>query len=383
MKNISLYISVLLACISLFSCSDDSEDSQNSDFDIRIELSNENPAIGELVEVKAIISSGEIEKAEWTWGNENTSEGIDATHSFEAEGNYVISLKVTNSLGENKTTSAKVKVEGVGLTKKISESDNEKVWITAHRGNTGNDKIPENSMAALEACISGREYLDFVEIDPRMTKDGVIVLMHDPTVDRTTTGTGEIANLTYAEVQQLKLKLDDGTVTNERIPTLQDFLLEARGKVYINLDFIDKVSPKEIFDLVKTCGMQDQVLFTVGTKKEVYETMLGYSNTIHLLGQYSNEGDEDLISSVGGGNRIKFTYITPAKALSTDFAELLWDLKFIPATNVLDQNGFYYDTQIVNGDFTGIDKLLAKNFLLLQTDHPKILHDYLSQKGKR
>ena len=160
MKNISLYISVLLACISLFSCSDDSEDSQNSDFDIRIELSNENPAIGELVEVKAIISSGEIEKAEWTWGNENTSEGIDATHSFEAEGNYVISLKVTNSLGENKTTSAKVKVEGVGLTKKISESDNEKVWITAHRGNTGNDKIPENSMAALEACIFGIKALN-------------------------------------------------------------------------------------------------------------------------------------------------------------------------------------------------------------------------------
>ncbi len=382
MKSLSIYITILFSGLFLFACSDDSDNTLSTDFEVRIELSNTTPAIGELVEAK-VISTEEIEKAEWVWGNGDLSEGMNVSYSFDTKGNYVISLKVTNKLGEFKTTSAKVKVDGVGLTKMIGEYDNNRVWVTAHRGNTGADNIPENSLAALKACVSQSEYLDFVEIDPRMTKDGVMILMHDATVDRTTNGTGKVVDLTYQQIQQLKLKLPDGTLTNEYVPSLQDFLLAAKGKVFVNLDFIDKVSPKEIFDLVKTCGMQDQVLFTVGTKKEVYETMLGYSKTIHLLGQYSNEGDENLLSSVGGGNRIKFTYITPAKALSTSFAELLWDQKFIPATNVLDQNGFYYDTQIASGDFSGVDKLLAKNFLLLQTDQPKILHNYLKQKGKR
>ena len=382
MKYLSIYITVLLCGLFLFACSSDSDRTPITDFEVKIELSNTTPAIGELVEANAI-STEEIEKAEWTWGNGTLSEGRNSSNYFDAEGDYIISLKVTNKSGEFKTTSAKIKVDGVGLTKMVTEYDNSKVWITAHRGNTGVDDVPENSLAALKACIAQGEYLDFVEIDPRMTKDGVMILMHDATVDRTTTGTGKVADLTYRQIQQFKLKLADGSITNETIPTLQDFLLAAKGKIFVNLDFIDKVSPKEIFDLVKICGMQDQVLFTVGTKKEVYETMLGYSKTIHLLGQYSNEGDENLLSSVGGGNRIKFTYITPAKALSTSFAELLWDQKFIPATNVLDQNGFNYDSQIISGDFSGIDKLLAKNFLLLQTDHPKILHDYLKQKGKR
>lgn len=382
MKSLSIYITVLFSGLFLFACSDDSDNTPSTDFEVKIELSNITPAIGELIEAK-VISTEEIEKAEWAWGNGDLSEGLHVSNNFDTKGDYVISLKVTNKLGEFKTTSAKVKVDGVGLTKMIGEYDNNRVWVTAHRGNTGADNIPENSLAALKACISQSEYLDFVEIDPRMTKDGVMILMHDATVDRTTNGTGKVVDLTYQQIQQLKLKLSDGTLTNEHVPSLQDFLLTAKGKVFVNLDFIDKVSPKEIFDLVKTCGMQDQVLFTVGTKKEVYETMLGYSNTIHLLGQYSNEGDEALLSSAGGGNRIKFTYITPAKALSTSFAELLWDQKFIPATNVLDQNGFYYDTQIASGDFSGVDKLLAKNFLLLQTDQPKILHNYLKQKGKR
>ena len=61
----------------------------------------------------------------------------------------------------------------------------------------------------------------FFEIDPRLTKDSVIVLMHDETIDRTTTGKGKVSDYTYAELQQFNLVDRDGKVTDFKIPTLK------------------------------------------------------------------------------------------------------------------------------------------------------------------
>ena len=77
------------------------------------------------------------------------------------------------------------------------------VVISGHRGGmvTG---FPENCIESFEKTLTMMP--SFFEIDPRMTKDSVIVLMHDATIDRTTTGTGKVSDYTYAELQQFFLK---------------------------------------------------------------------------------------------------------------------------------------------------------------------------------
>jgi glycerophosphoryl diester phosphodiesterase len=75
-----------------------------------------------------------------------------------------------------------------------------------HRG--AGFRYPENTLVAMRAAVSAR--LAASEMDVRLTKDTVAILMHDPTVDRTTNGTGTVEQLTAAQVQAL----DAGAKTN-------------------------------------------------------------------------------------------------------------------------------------------------------------------------
>lgn len=105
--------------------------------------------------------------------------------------------------------------------------------ISGHRGGTEKG-FPENSIEAFENTLKYTQA--FYEIDPRLTKDSVIVLMHNATLDRTTTGKGKLSDYTYEELKQLHLKDVDGNVTPYRIPTLAEAIEWARGKTILNLD---------------------------------------------------------------------------------------------------------------------------------------------------
>jgi len=87
------------------------------------------------------------------------------------------------------------------------------LMVIAHRA--ANQDFPENSIPAIEEAI--RLGVDIVELDIRVTADGVVVLMHDQTLDRTTTGTGDIETLDYSYLQTLYLT-HKGQPTRERIP---------------------------------------------------------------------------------------------------------------------------------------------------------------------
>ncbi|MEH6307929.1 glycerophosphodiester phosphodiesterase family protein [Olivibacter sp. CPCC 100613] len=108
-----------------------------------------------------------------------------------------------------------------------------KAIISGHRGGTEKG-FPENSIEAFENTLKYTQA--FYEIDPRLTKDSVIVLMHDATLDRTTTGKGKLSDYTYEELQHFQLKDVDGKVTPYHIPTLSEAIEWARGKTVLNLD---------------------------------------------------------------------------------------------------------------------------------------------------
>ncbi len=105
--------------------------------------------------------------------------------------------------------------------------------ISGHRG-TVEYGLPENSIAGMERVLKYTAAI--FEVDPRLTKDGVPVMVHDATLERTTTGTGKVADYTWEELRNLQLKDVNGNLTPYRINTLDEMIIWAKGKTVLNLD---------------------------------------------------------------------------------------------------------------------------------------------------
>jgi glycerophosphoryl diester phosphodiesterase len=106
--------------------------------------------------------------------------------------------------------------------------------------------------------------MDYVEIDVNMSKDGVLYILHGPTVDQTTNGTGDIADLTSAEID----KLDAGSwfhprFAGERVPRLDAFLRWIKGKAKVFLD-VKAAAPRRLIDLICDVGLEDECFFWSG-----------------------------------------------------------------------------------------------------------------------
>ncbi|MNI08217.1 putative glycerophosphoryl diester phosphodiesterase 1 [compost metagenome] len=155
--------------------------------------------------------------------------------------------------------------QSVDLLKRLEQKS---LHIVAHRG--AHLAYPENSIAAIEEAI--RLGASVVELDVRATKDGVLVLMHDKTVNRTTSGEGEVGKHTYAEIQKMHLRgATDGEMSNLFIPTLQEALRICKGKIIVDLDFKEERREfvAKTYDLIAQEGMEDQVLFFLYDYKEM------------------------------------------------------------------------------------------------------------------
>ena len=123
----------------------------------------------------------------------------------------------------------------------------ETIIVSGHRGGRERN-FPENSIEVMEDVLS--QMPAFFELDPRLTKDSIIVLMHDVTLNRTTDGTGKLSDYTYAELSQIRLKDSEGNITPFQIPTLEEVIIWSKGRTVINLDKKD-VPLWMITDLLK------------------------------------------------------------------------------------------------------------------------------------
>jgi glycerophosphoryl diester phosphodiesterase len=139
----------------------------------------------------------------------------------------------------------------------------EPAFVAGHRGDRSD--APENTMPAFEAAFASG--LDVVETDVQLTADGYPVLLHDPTVDRTTDGSGAIEDLTLAQVQQL----DAGSwfapeFAGTRIPQLGEFLdllaATPRTRALVELkDFWTREQIAGILDDIYLRGVQNRIVF--------------------------------------------------------------------------------------------------------------------------
>lgn len=192
------------------------------------------------------------------WGDGTRDSGTDDgfSHKYKTAGEFTVKAEAGSSKEE-------WKIE-IGSLLALDEAVKElyktpgKVWVMTHRSHTTDRDIPENSVAAVRAAIQAGA--DVIETDTHRTKDGKIVISHDESINNHTNGTGKITSMTLQEIRRYNLTDRSGNVTQEVMPTLEEFLLAARGKVYVNLDYSPRTaSTSEVLKVVESLGMLQQV----------------------------------------------------------------------------------------------------------------------------
>ncbi|UZR94475.1 glycerophosphodiester phosphodiesterase family protein [Chondrinema litorale] len=131
---------------------------------------------------------------------------------------------------------------------------------SAHRGGplVG---YPENCLETFAHTVNLIPCI--LEIDISLTKDSVLVLMHDNSVDRTTTGTGKVGELTYAEIQNLSLVDNNGNKTNYKVPLLKDVLKWSKDKAILSLDVKRTVPFNKVIETVIEQDVTDNIMIIV------------------------------------------------------------------------------------------------------------------------
>lgn len=145
--------------------------------------------------------------------------------------------------------------------------DSEKLLLTAHRGASFDDA--ENTTAAFDHAV--RSGADFIEFDLRMSSDGIPVVLHDPTIDRTSNGHGKPEEHTFSELRKFNFSFWHHGMRHETplypempIPSFEEILKQFRGKACMNIQvYADPAGLDEICRLYLKYGMQDQGYLTI------------------------------------------------------------------------------------------------------------------------
>lgn len=270
------------------------------------------------------------------------------------------------------------------IRQKLLDRNNSSVIVASHRGDWRN--FCENSLEAIDNAA--KMGVDIVEIDVQRTKDGQLILIHDPTLDRTTTGKGNIKDTTLAYIRTLHLKNGCNIRTIHRVPTLEEVLIHAKGKVMLNLDKADRYFD-QVYELMKKTGTTKQIIMK-GTKsaeevKKQYGDYLKdviYMPIINLDKPDAVEQIDKFIKDMRpvafellfklDSNSIPLTLPEKLKGKALIWYNTLWDT----------MAGGHDDDMSLEDPDKGygylIDKLGAR---LLQTDRPQYLLNYLRSRN--
>lgn len=259
------------------------------------------------------------------------------------------------------------------------------VLVASHRGDWRN--WPENSLPAIESVIAMG--VDIMELDLKLTRDSVLVLCHDRTLNRTTSGKGRVSDLTYDSIRRCVLKSGHGVKTSHRMPTLREALEICKDRIVVNVD-----QGYEYYDLVlavtEELGVTDQILIkgkrgtdVVAAKFSEHPRNMMYMPIIDILkpegralfaeyrqkgltplayeicwSEYTPEVQSCMDEVVAGGSKLWVNSLWPSLCGGLD-----------------DDAAFSGDPAAVYG------KLVAMGATLIQTDRPELLLEYLRSRG--
>ena len=269
------------------------------------------------------------------------------------------------------------------IRQQLFNRDQSSVLVASHRGDWRN--FPENSLEGIDNAI--KMGVDIVEIDLQRTRDGVLILMHDATLNRTTTGKGRIADVDYDSIAHLRLRNGCAIATHHRVPTLEQVLLLAKGRVMLNLDKADRYFD-QVYALAKQTGTLRQIIMkgkkSAGEVKRQFGSYLDdvvYMPIVNLdavgaeqriaefTGQLKPVAFELLYKSDTNPIPLRLKQTLDGKALR--WYNTLWDTQ----AGAHDDDASLRDPALGYGYL--IDTLGAN---ILQTDRPQRLLDYLRSR---
>ena len=147
--------------------------------------------------------------------------------------------------------------------------ENGSLLIASHRAGPA-PGYPENAIETLDYATN--QGLLIHEIDVVESRDGVLFLLHDRTLGRTTTGDGAVADTDWETIQSLNLKDNDGSVTAFTPPTLSDVLLWAKSRgVIVELDKKPTTSFRNIISHVRAAGAENNVVLITYSDNQAIE----------------------------------------------------------------------------------------------------------------
>jgi glycerophosphoryl diester phosphodiesterase len=245
----------------------------------------------------------------------------------------------------------------------------ELVLVAAHRAT--NPNYPENSLAAIAESI--RIGVDIVEIDIRKSKDGVLVIMHDKTIDRTTNGSGKVDDFTLAELKEFRLKFGND-ITDEQIPTFEEVLQLTKDKMLLDVDFKleGEASVRQTFDLIEKYGMEDQILFFLYDYPETVQYQK-LNRKIKIMPRAYSRKD---IRAIRKLQDISIIHIDDSYYKDGTMRRLIKS-GYRVWINALGK----YDKMENQAKNSGFDALLSRKYVnVIQTDLPEELLNYLRAK---
>ena len=136
--------------------------------------------------------------------------------------------------------------------------------IFAHRGYSG--KYPENTMIAFKKALECE--VDGIELDVQLTKDGEVVIIHDETIDRTTTGKGFVVDYTYEELEKFDASFKFKDLGFNKIPTLREyFQLVKDYDIVTNVELKTGINEylgieEKVWELIKEYNLEEKVIIS-------------------------------------------------------------------------------------------------------------------------
>lgn len=361
---------LILVVISIFSCKKENIDNNNESVSIKV-TSNEVLIGEEITFTLQNVAETEVKSVNWELGEDKKISGFTVTYAYSIPDNYTITANVSFTNGENKEYKTQIIVNASELSSEsrvsISESLKDgKYKVCAHRGYW--KEAPENSLKAIQQAIDNN--IDFIEIDVRMSKDSKLVLMHNSTVDDTTNGKGKVSEMTLEELKNLYLFFN-GYQTSEKIPTLTEALMEARGKIYVDIDM--KISDyRAVYNIVKQCGMLSQCIFTVYELQDA-SNVLNIDKSVSILPVVYTMEDLDSFMAL---NKDLYLVQFNSQAWTNEILKKAYNNGISGFMNVYVNDS---DTP-ASDNYQKVEKFINLGGTVAQTDYPVELKKYLENK---
>ncbi|MHA7857989.1 MAG: glycerophosphodiester phosphodiesterase family protein [Henriciella sp.] len=253
--------------------------------------------------------------------------------------------------------------------------ENGGVLIASHRAGPA-PGYPENALETLDYATSQGMLIH--EIDVAESRDGVLFLMHDRSLGRTTTGDGAVADTDWETIQTLNLKDNSGAITSFTPPNLSDVLLWAKQSgALVELDKKPTTSFRNIISMVRAAGAEDHVVLITYNDQQAIEVANLAPDLMMTAGVNSREHQEELeAAGVNFDNVVAWmgTRNPNPRAFAAVGARGVET-----AFGTLGRPGERLDDQyIADGDLSEFQDLVDGGLTLLATDEPYKVAEFLS-----